>query len=324
MAKPARSTSSPPSEREQHAHELLTRLTQAGPRTRTAAWLRSSTIVGLGLAHRQTAGERLPGDRALKVYVRRKLPKAKLKHPVPKRIRVRGVDVETDVDEVGDFSFDALSNRYRPARPGCSIGRKDGPFGTFGALVRRRSDPQLYLLSCAHVLAPLGLGQRGDSILQPAAPDGGSSTDPIARLEDWTRLRRSGKYPNRSDAAIARVLDASRVRAKLMQLGLVPDEIGDVQEDDEIRKVGRTTGLTTGIVLDTNFSVRPTLDTAAGPKRIGFRGQVLCSRYSAEGDSGALVLRGDTAVGLHLAASAGNSVFTPIRAVLEALELELA
>jgi len=85
-----------------------------------------------------------------------------------------------------------------------------------------------------------------------------------------------------------------------------------------IVKVGRTTGLTHGEVRDVNF--RFVLDYGdAGI--VGYTDQVFCTRYSAPGDSGSLVLEEATgkAVGLHFAGANGGSVFSPIRPILRAV-----
>ena len=86
----------------------------------------------------------------------------------------------------------------------------------------------------------------------------------------------------------------------------------------KIVKVGRTTGKTFGVIHDVHFRFAFTYE---GVGRVGFRDQVLCTRYSAPGDSGSLVLdrKSKRAVGLHFASAPQGSVFSPIDAVLEAL-----
>jgi V8-like Glu-specific endopeptidase len=58
---------------------------------------------------------------------------------------------------------------------------------------------------------------------------------------------------------------------------------------------------------------------------VGFRDQVLCTRYTSGGDSGAAVLnKRRYLVGLHFAGSASASVFNPVRHVFRALDIKLA
>lgn len=90
----------------------------------------------------------------------------------------------------------------------------------------------------------------------------------------------------------------------------------------QVVKVGRATGMTTGTVKDVHFHFWMHYD---GVGKVGFRNQVLCSRYAAPGDSGSLVLEKKTmkAVGLHFAGAERGSVFSPINKVLRALNVKL-
>ena len=57
---------------------------------------------------------------------------------------------------------------------------------------------------------------------------------------------------------------------------------------------------------------------------MGFRDQVLCTRYSAGGDSSWAVLNmKKEVVGLHFAGSASSSIFNRIGHVLDALKIEV-
>jgi hypothetical protein len=57
---------------------------------------------------------------------------------------------------------------------------------------------------------------------------------------------------------------------------------------------------------------------------VGFRDQVLCTRYSDEGDSGAAILNmANRVVGLHVAGTPSASIFNRITHVLRLLDLDL-
>ena len=62
-----------------------------------------------------------------------------------------------------------------------------------------------------------------------------------------------------------------------------------------------------------------------GAGQVGYLDQVMCTRYSDEGDSGSLILQQGSrkAVGLHFAGADGGSVFNPIGDVLTALGVSL-
>ncbi len=93
----------------------------------------------------------------------------------------------------------------------------------------------------------------------------------------------------------------------------------------KVQKTGRTTDHTIGIIRDIDF--RATIsyrNQGGGTVRVGFRDQVLCSRYTSDGDSGSAVLNlSGKVVGLHFAGSATASVFNKIGNVLDAMNLEI-
>lgn len=85
-----------------------------------------------------------------------------------------------------------------------------------------------------------------------------------------------------------------------------------------VTKRGRTTGVTKGKIIDTDFRFVLNYD---GVGKIAFTRQVLCERYTDGGDSGSLVVDAETGkvVGLHFAGANGGSVFNPIQSVIKAL-----
>ena len=292
-------------------------------------WAAGDGTQGLGIAEKVTGGNRLR-DLALKVYVERKLPLARCRHPVPPQLDVPGTDrrVPTDVEEIGRVAFESGTGRLRPAVPGLGISHSGVALGTLGCLVRRRGEPGgLYILSTSHVLADHGLARVGDDIVQPAAGDGGTAPgDRIAELADWVAFDFSvSGYPNLVDAALARVIDDRDVAAAILEFGIPTGAGTFVRRTMRVHKTGRTTGHTTGIVRDVNFRLSlPCKRRGGGSGRVGLRDQVLCSRFTDLGDSGAAVLNHkDQVVGLHVAGSPSTSIFCRIGHVLEALRIEL-
>jgi hypothetical protein len=308
---------------------------------RARAWALGEGVQGLGLGQKVTEGQALP-DLALRVYVDRKRPVAKLKSPVPKRVLLPELgEAPTDVLEIGMLEREAFTGRARPAMPGCGLGHPDVSVGTFGCLVRRGGgDPKLYILSNSHVLADEGAALEGDDIVQPGADDGGGVPDDVlAELADWVAFDFTATgFPNLVDAAIARVRRKPSVTDVIRLVGFRPKGLGRViRRGMEVMKVGRTTDFTTGVVQDVHFRFsleykRPGHASAfygrAGHSesgRVGFRDQVLCTRYTSGGDSGAAVLnKRRYLVGLHFAGSPSASVFNPIRHVFRSLDLKLA
>jgi hypothetical protein len=298
-------------------------------RQKARPWTQGPGIQGLGLGEKVTDGK-VEDSLALRVYVEKKKPLSKVTNKVPKRVHVPEVGAfPTDVLEIGRVEVESFRERVRPAMPGCGLGHPDVTVGTFGCLVRRRTDPdRLYILSNSHVLADEGLASIGDPILQPGPADGGGSQDRLARLSEFQpfTFTRVG-YPNLVDAAIAEVAP-SRVSAAIRILGVPPAGLGRViRRGMQVQKVGRTTDQTVGLVRDVDYRFSLSYkDPAAGRRsRAGFRDQVLCSRYTAGGDSGSLVLNMRRyALGLHFAGSPSTSIFSPLRDVFDLLDLELA
>lgn len=293
------------------------------------AWTKAGNIQGFGIAERITKGQKL-GDLALKVYVERKLPKSKVDSLVPEKVKMPGLDepVFTDVEEIGKVQLEANTARHRPAMPGCGVGHFEVEVGTFGCLVRKRGKPDLYVLSNSHVLANEGLGAAGDIILQAGKHDGGLQPDDVlCELAEWVPFQfDEDGFPNLVDAAIAKVRKPAEVTSAVNLIGVPKGFSTVVRRGMKVRKCGRTTDLTVGEIKDVDYRLPMFYKQPGGGAqgRVGLRDQVLCTRFTAPGDSGSAVFNMDgKVVGLHFAGSPSASIFNRIGNVLDALELEL-
>jgi hypothetical protein len=290
--------------------------------------LRSKHIVGVGIAEK-ISDEKRTGDLALVFYVKRKvslrrLSAAEMVPPTVHAVLSPERPIPTDVVAIGVIRPQILKTRD-PVQPGNSIGHVKVTAGTLGAIVKRSG--KLCALSNSHVLANSGRGAKGDTILYPGAVDGGvSPADKVGTLADFIRFAAGGGFDNRVDCAVAELNAAAlaKLDKTIRELDIKPSGIVKAKRDMEIEKVGRTSGHTTGRIIDVNFRTRINYGTGVG--LIGFLDQVLCTRYTEPGDSGALVLQKDTtkAVGLHFAGSSGGSVFNPIADVLANLGVGFA
>lgn len=307
---------------------------------RARAWVFGPGVQGLGLGEKVVEG-RPTGTLALRVYVEAKRPRGALAHPVPPKVTLPELGAfPTDVLAIGRLDREVFAERVRPAMPGASIGHPDGGTGTFGCLVRERdNEHDLFLLSNAHVVADDGCAHPGDPILQPSPADGGSvEHDTIA---EFTRAHPfafdAAGFPNTMDAAIARVLDPRSVDPLPRTLERLIGGLARVlRRGMEVQKVGRTSDHTVGLTLDVDFRFQMPYkkpghrsdffgrEGHAERGMAGFRDQVLCTRFTEQGDSGAAVLnRRGHLLGLHFAGSPSASVFSPIRPIFEALQLRL-
>ena len=312
-------------------------------------------VVGVGIGFKNVNGEK-SDQTCLKVLVRRKLPLAGLDPDsvVPKEAG----GVQTDVLQVGELrAWQAPTERWRPAPGGVSIGHYKITAGTFGCVVKDRNSGARLILSNNHVLANSNDASPGDVILQPGPADGGSEpADRIAQLERFCPIEfnteelncdvanayvslgnalaelvgskhRISAYQvnpqavNLVDAAVARPDVDTDILDRILEIGLVSG-VAPATLGMRVRKSGRTTGFTTGeiTVIDT------TVNVSYGTGRVAtFDNQLVSGPMSQGGDSGSLVVAADTpaAVGLLFAGSNQSTIFNPIQAVLDCLQVDL-
>ncbi|HEX8921136.1 MAG TPA: hypothetical protein VF766_06640, partial [Pyrinomonadaceae bacterium] len=267
----------------------------------------SKNVVAIGISEKESKGK-ATGRLALTFYVEKKVPLKKLRGDeavppaLPEAVGGSKDAIPTDVKVIGRIRPETNATR-KPVQPGNSIGHAQVTAGTLGAFVKRGK--QLMILSNSHVLALSGQAKKGDDILYPGKHDGGKKPkDLVARLADFIQFQAGGDFVNHVDCALAEPLESrlADIKQEIKGLGL-PKGIIKAKRGMKVTKVGRTTGKTTGRVVDVNF--RTTIKYA-GVGLVGFLDQVLCTRYTEGGDSGSLVIDKESgkAVGLHFSGSA--------------------
>jgi hypothetical protein len=306
--------------------------------------LQRANVIGVGIGRKVTNGRRLDQP-CLTVLVSKKLPLTAL--AVPDLIPRRVAGLPTDVIESGPIQPLEQVARLRPARPGCSIGHYRITAGTFGAVVYDLASGAPLILSNNHVVANSSNGRdrratHGDPILQPGPYDGGRlSNDLIGHLERYIPLHFSRAQPegslaasnvrgqwrqlnepprqallNAVDAAVVRPISADLVDPTILGLNQI-DGVAIPELDMQVRKSGRTTGVTQGIILIRDVVLR--VDYGESGDCI-FTGQVVSDLRSAPGDSGSLIVDlANRAVGLLFAGGNNLTVFNPIQPVLDSL-----
>jgi hypothetical protein len=334
------------------AEEVTAGFTRAvrAKRTHARGLLARKNVVACGVGYKIRNGVLLE-EPVVIVGVTHKVPKAQL---APRDVVPQSLDsVQTDVQEVGRFRAWQLSptDRHRPAVPGISCGHVDVTAGTLGCLVRRGNE--LFILSNNHVLANTGQASQGDPILQPARYDGGTLDDQIATLAEWVPLqtstgqsdctlanlaanalnlaaRASGsdtrlhavtaqQVENKVDAALARPLAPGLVGPEILGVGL-PRGVRQGTLGTQVQKSGRTTGVTTGRIMQVDVTVN--VDYLG--ENVTFTGQFMATGMSSGGDSGSVVLDMERyVVGLLFAGSNMATLINPIQLVLGALNVEV-
>jgi hypothetical protein len=205
----------------------------------------------------------------------------------------RAEAAEVDVRVIGPVrpltSPGQLQRRVRPLRPGLSVAHPTVSAGTLGGFVRVGQG--LAILSNNHVLAASNAAAVGDAVLQPGPADGGGPGDRVATLAAFERLVTGS--PNLVDAAVA-TLDAG-VDADPGALpggplrGPVPTGL-DIDPEQAVEKVGRTTGHTYGRITAVEVDgVAVQYDEAVHrfDDQIEVEGRT--GAFSAGGDSGSVI-----------------------------------
>jgi hypothetical protein len=308
------------------------------------AILQADNTIGIGIAEKLSGRDQAAaGYLALTFYVKNKLGRQDLRAAdiVPSLLPpllADGQAIPTDVVGLGELRMRPIPQAPDPAvrgvtndpvQPGNSIGLSAATTGTLGAIVR--AGEQLLALSNNHVLADLGNPAPSSPlpIFYPGPFDHAVPPIVVGTLRNRVKLIEGGEFVNRADAAVALLSDEAlrRLRPPIRDLELLPAGVGEPRRDMSVEKVGRTTGRTAGRILDVNFRF---VANGIGLPKFGFVDQVLCTPFTADGDSGSLVLDMKTrnAVGLHFFLTRDNdknsaSVFSPLGPALDAMGVEL-
>ena len=315
--------------------------------------LARANVVATGTGYKITKGQKT-STLSIVCSVVEKLPSSRLstQDMVPETIN----GIPTDVVETGHIrAMQSRTDKYRPAPGGVSIGHRNITAGTLGCLVKKNG--KIFILSNNHVLANSNDAQPGDAILQPGPHDGGRFPDDhIAELYEFVPILFLVPEPptdcptargvalllnsiakaigsdvrlhavstraeeNLVDAAIARPLNEEDVSAEILEIGTIND-LAKGELGMAIKKSGRTTGLTTGEIVQVDVTV----NVQYGAGRIArFTDQLMAGPMSQGGDSGSAVLdNNNNLVGLLFAGSDTSTIISRIDNVFSALGLSL-
>lgn len=312
-------------------------------------------VIGVGVGYKKKRGEPTE-EEAVVIFVKKKINKGNLRshQVIPDKIET----VKTDVIEIGEVRLLVNTQRYRPVKPGSSIGHHAISAGTLGAIVRDKKTGEKLLLSNNHVLANItngrdGRAKQGDVILQPGSYDGGKlDTDVVAYLHKYApiskaemasecpmavaaeatvntlfkvikpsysmKFMKTTNQNNIVDAAVAKPTQVD-ISEEILEIGAVKGVI-EPKLGDKVKKNGRTTGYTEGTIRAVDVTMRVALD---GESYAIFTEQILSDIKSAPGDSGSLVLDShNRAVGLLFAGSNTTTLFNKISNVMKELDVE--
>lgn len=232
----------------------------------------------------------------------------------------------------------APRSRLRPIVPGISIAHYDVTAGTLGALCVKKSDgatQRVYVLSNNHVLANVNKALARDDVYQPGPLDGGTAADVVADLETFVPIALGATTANRVDCAIALLRSGVEFDPAICSIGsLGTPKTVVASEGLAVRKHGRTTGLTEGLVDDISYTAIVGMDHQDPSIVARFRDQLRIVGTAASpivgrgGDSGSLVTTKTNparAVGLYFAGPDDGTygIANPIDEVTSALGIDL-
>ncbi len=209
--------------------------------------MRLPNVVNVAVGLKETAGK-LTDEIVFQIFVREKVQENALQPEqiIPKEIK----GYKTDVIILPKAKKRIDSSEHRPIKGGIQIGNGKGHVGTLGCFARLVADDTLVLLTNHHVLYDDG-AVAGEKIGQPDIDN--QCCCCCAYVDGEVGIILNPSFDNESvDCAIASVnagiatdiiLNNSMTTTELRILGTEPAVVGDT-----VRKIGSTSGLTTGTV----------------------------------------------------------------------------
>jgi hypothetical protein len=281
--------------------------------------LAKKNVVGVGVGKKWTNNKNTGKD-SLLVFVKEKVNQSIIntKDLIPKTINGYTVDV---VGKSGNFSMLSYTQKTRPLKPGYSCGHLWVTAGTIGGFFKDR-EGQIVMLSNNHVLACTNRGIRGHVSLQPGIYDdlnwqnnivgnlkyhrplvgpNGSSFDAVK----WSTIT---GY-NVEDSATALVSNPDMIDLSYPTIGYPVGFRDNVNINEQVQKVGRTTQYTTGNIIATNAIVA----VQYGNQNFLFKDQIITSGMAQGGDSGSALFDMDrNIIGLLFAGSNTVTIYNKI------------
>jgi hypothetical protein len=206
-----------------------------------------------------------------------------------------------DVEQAGDYVF----------------------VGTLGALVKDDATGSQMMLSNFHVMCVDSKWKKGDTICQPSRVDAGTSPADIVGSLDRASL--GGEV----DCAVAS-LSSRKTACEIVDIGKVAGK-AVAAAGMAVRKRGRTSGLTHGVVDSVDLTIK--LDYGDGLGEVTLTHQIGIDVNEAQnaifgdhGDSGSVVVNSkNEIVGLYFAGSddGKHGIANPIDSVLAALKVSI-
>lgn len=207
-------------------------------------------------------------------------------------LRSAGSDVA--IEMVGDIVQAGATQELRDRAElsiGASVGHFRGGDGSLGFFGVDRSTGRPGFVSCNHVIALVDRGVDGDAVISPSFSLGGRAQENRVAMLDGRYPRLMGPGSNLTDCAFAILADGVPYDAAQVHGGKLAATFGTAHEQLEVVKIGRITGVRTGLVAKIEVDNIP---MRFGRMKVFFDnviqiGSTSAAPFAAQGDSGALV-----------------------------------
>jgi len=240
-------------------------------------------------------------------------------NPIPKEIDGKPTDVIETGGEILPMNF---RSRVRPVKGGTSGKVEGGSACSIGAIVFKDGEPHILTNShCTH----FGMDRTMANFLQPSPLDGGKILkDEVGVIKNPSSVQ-AGKI-NKIDSNIVPLNPKIPYSMDINQYGHYPKKWLDPKVGMRFKKVGRTTGITQGVVSHINVTASV---------NFSFQNQGVIQFYPCffalqdnwnivnGGDSGSCVFTEDGVIGQTFAAAPNLAIFMPFRSIVEELGITL-
>ena len=288
-------------------------------------------VVAVEIGIKET-GRILTDDLSFRVYVQKKKEKQDLMpaETIPKRL----FGVKTDVIErdIPVLTYD--DKKYRPLKGGIQLANEEDSGGTLGCIARLNSDNSIVVLSNSHVLMGGGVSVPNIEVGQPKI-----AGCCCCRCDEIGNVIKT-KLDAMVDCAIARLkpgVSGLNVIRGLNDDGtdgtLNGSAVAVVHATNKVKKVGRTSDKTEGVVVSITHPTPPVsgTNTPARTNQILIKPNAGFTRFQDDGDSGAaLVDKDNKVIGLMWGAYSnpssslyGHGIACPIGNVLSEMDVTI-
>ncbi|KLU74559.1 hypothetical protein [Clostridium botulinum] len=287
---------------------------------------RKVNVVGIGRGYKIKNGI-CTNEECIKVLVSKKVSANEI--PVACLIPNIYKGIPTDVSETGPLKFQVLKEKVRPTLCGYSIGpvnvtpcqnEKLKNTTTLGCLVT--DGKHEFILTTNHGIVN-GKFRSAIDITQPSIEDGGKyPADFIGHVVKCIDLEEQSTFykpKNLVDACLIHIAKIPDVSSIIYHVGIpIGAQLPELHED--VLKVGRTSGLTFGETqaLDSTVTIHD------GSKTYVFEDQILTSKMSENGDSGAILMNNSKYVlGMNIGGGNSCSIFCTIKNILKLFKVKV-